>query len=202
MMKIYEAVFLIGATKEQQFPDSPLPEVAFIGRSNVGKSSLLNSIVSRKNLAHISSTPGKTQQINFFGIEQRWIFADLPGFGYAVISREKRNEWSQFNYTYLEKRPQLALVCVLIDSRHDPMDSDLSLIEWLENQGRKFVIVLTKCDKISPRLREERKAQVAEVVKYCDFCIDVLPYSSLKGEGRDQLWGIIKREAILTELSE
>ncbi|MFN8359636.1 MAG: ribosome biogenesis GTP-binding protein YihA/YsxC [Candidatus Kapaibacterium sp.] len=198
MMKILEAVYLISTTSEAQFPISTLPEVAFIGRSNVGKSSLLNSIVSRKNLARISSTPGKTQQINFFGIEQKWVFADLPGFGYAVISKQKRNEWANFNYTYLEKRPQLALVCMLIDSRHDPMDSDLSLIEWLENQGRKYVIILTKTDKISPKLREERRKQLQSVVQYCDFCVDVLPYSSVSGEGRESLWGIIKREAVVS----
>lgn len=193
-MKTLNAEFSRGVLNPEQFPDYKYPEIAFAGRSNVGKSSLLNSILHRKNLAHISSTPGKTQQINFFVVDGRWSFADLPGFGYAVISKEKRAEWSKLNMNYFQNRKNLRLICVLVDSRHEPMEKDLAFIEMLENIERKYIIILTKSDKISSKLVVDRKKQFEEITKECKFCIEVLPYSSVIGTGRDELLGIIKRE--------
>lgn len=192
-MKIQNAEFIAGATKKDVFPPEEFPEICFAGRSNVGKSSLLNSIVMRRNLAHTSQNPGKTQQINFFVVENRWTFADLPGFGYAQVSKEKRGSWLKLNYDYIENRTNLKLVCALIDSRHDPMDTDLSFIEWLENHQKNYLIILTKCDKISEKQIEDRKAQIDELVKYCKFCHEVLPYSSVSSLGREELIGIIKK---------
>ena len=183
----------MGTDNPESIPEIELPEIAFAGRSNVGKSSLLNSIVHRKNLARTSSTPGKTRQINFFIVENQWSFADLPGFGYAAVSKKDRANWLDLNYTYLEKRENLKLVCALIDSRHDPMETDLSFIEWLENHQRKFMIILTKCDKISTKLVAQRKEQLEGLVKNCFCCYEVLPYSSVKGTGRNELIGIIKK---------
>ncbi|MGA1250410.1 MAG: ribosome biogenesis GTP-binding protein YihA/YsxC, partial [Candidatus Kapaibacteriota bacterium] len=177
------------------YPSPQWPEVAFIGRSNVGKSSLINSIVRRKQLALTSSTPGKTQQINFFIVEQLWMLVDLPGFGYASVGKSKREEFSALNYSYLEHREQLRMVCMLLDSRHDPSQIDMGLIEWLELHGIKYTLILTKCDKIKATMVEERKQQIQGLVQFCSHCIDVLPYSSETGLGRDQLWGIIKRES-------
>ncbi|GAB1429940.1 ribosome biogenesis GTP-binding protein YihA/YsxC [Ignavibacteria bacterium] len=189
-----QANFVKGATKVADFPQSNMPEAAFAGRSNVGKSSLLNSIVRRNNLARISATPGKTQEINFFSVEDRWMLADLPGFGYASAPKTQREYWLKLNYEYLLGREQLRVVFILSDSRHDPQPIELELMERMENAGRKFVVILTKCDKISAQMEAERVEQLRSVTQYCKGCIDVLPYSARLHKGRENLWGIIKRE--------
>ncbi len=192
-MKQFNSEFIFGVADASKLPNYSYPEFAFIGRSNVGKSSLLNSILNRKNLARISSTPGKTQQINFYLIDKKIIFADLPGFGYASVARSEREKWLKLNMTYLKERENLKLVFQLIDSRHDPMETDLGLVEWLENNDKQFIIILTKTDKISSKLLLERKAQLEELTKFCKNSLEVLPYSSTTGLGRDQLLAIIKR---------
>ena len=194
-MKQLNAEFILGTKLKEQFPTTNLPEFAFTGRSNVGKSSLLNSLAMRKNLAKTSSTPGKTQQINFFNVEGKWVFADLPGFGYAKVSKTERAEWEKMIFDYFTERKELNLVCQLVDSRHDPMDTDLALIEWLENNGKKFIIILTKVDKIKAKQIEARTAQIRNFVSLCKNCIEVLPYSSISNIGRDSLLAIISREA-------
>ncbi len=189
----FQSEFVKGAAGPGQYPEYDYPEIAFSGRSNVGKSSLLNSIVQRKNLAHTSSTPGKTKEINFFLVEDQWSFADLPGFGYAAVGKSYRQKWAALNYDYLGKRDNLRLVCALIDSRHDPMDNDLALIEWLENNSKSYIIVLTKCDKLSAKKIDERKEQLGHLLQNCRFAVDVLPYSSVSGMGRKELLGVIRR---------
>lgn len=193
MKIIQNAEFMLGATTPASFPKHQFPEIAFAGRSNVGKSSLLNTIVHRKNLAKISSTPGKTQQINFYLVENKWCFADLPGFGYAVTSKSNRGEWLKLNLNYLQHRENLKLVCMLVDSRHDPMDTDLGMIEWLENNQKPYLIVLTKCDKINKTQVLERKQQFEELLQNCQFNVEVLPTSAEKNEGRDHLLAIINK---------
>ncbi len=195
MIDILHADFVLGATQPVHFPKSALPEIAFIGRSNVGKSSLLNSIVRRKNLAHVSGTPGKTQQINFFTINGIWMFADLPGFGYAKASKQERKQWAGLADAYLKKREQLRLVCFLMDSRHDPSNPELAMIEELELAGRRFAIILTKKDKISAKAAAEREAQLREVTQFCEGCVEILPYSVVTNDTRPNLLAIIKREA-------
>ena len=192
-MKPLNAEFIKSAAKSEQFPALKLPEVAFTGRSNVGKSSLINSIVLKKNLALTSSTPGKTKLINFFNVENRWSFADLPGFGYASVSKDLRAEWKKLSFDYLEKRDNLKLVAALIDSRHDPTEIDIGMIEWYENHSRKYLIVLTKCDKITEKFMLERKEQIENLVSQCSYCIEVLPYSSKTALGRNELMAIIKK---------
>jgi GTP-binding protein len=197
-MNILDAQFLIGATAPEHFPaDSTLPEVAFMGRSNVGKSSLINSIVRRKNLAHVSATPGKTQQINFYGVNHEWMLVDCPGFGYAKISKADRAKWQSLINLYLRTREQLSFVCLLLDIRHDPSNLDMAMIEELENTATKYAIILTKKDKISNKASEERHQQLKEATEFCLGCIDILPYSSETNEARPNLWGIIKRECAL-----
>jgi GTP-binding protein len=195
-MKNLNAEFILGTINQGEFPKLKYPEVAFSGRSNVGKSSLLNSIVNRKNLARISSTPGKTQEINFFLVDKKWCFADLPGLGYAVVSKVIRHKWQKMIFQYFENRENLKLICVLVDSRHDPMDSDIALIEWLENHEKQFIVILTKCDKISKILVEERKKQVENLLSECKFAVEVLPYSTMSGLGRTELIAIIKRNCV------
>lgn len=193
-MKHIHAGFLIGATKKEDFPVSSFPEIAFIGRSNVGKSSLLNSLVLDSKLAKVSQTPGKTQQINFFPINSKWMFVDLPGFGYAKVSREEREKWNKLNHDFLLEREQLRMTCILVDSRHDPQPLDLSTIEMMENAGRKYVVILTKTDKLKQTQVEERLEQVKGLLQFCTHCVDVILYSTVSKVGRNELWGIIKRE--------
>jgi len=191
-MNTLKAEFQIGATKSSQFPNTSYQEIAFTGRSNVGKSSLLNNLVNNKKMAKVSSTPGKTQQINFFFVEDKWIFADLPGFGYAKVSKKERGKWLDLNMEYLNTREQLVLTCLLVDSRHDPMKTDLAMMEWLENNDRQFVVILTKCDKISQNELDGRVEQVRGLLQHCQNAIDVIPYSSTKNIGRNNLLGLLK----------
>jgi len=197
---ISKSEFLLGVVDENKFPTFELPEVAFIGRSNVGKSSLINNIVMRKNLAKTSSEPGKTKEINFFKVENKWLLVDMPGLGYATIGKLHREKWANLNYFYLQNRDNLRFVCVLIDSRHDPMQSDIALIEFLENINRKYLIILTKCDKLSNKSILERKQQIENIVVYCNNCIEVLPYSSVSGIGRNDLIGIIKSKVLFSKI--
>lgn len=193
MIKIHKAEFLMGTDKPNSFPNLSLPEIVFIGRSNVGKSSLINSLVHRKNLARISSTPGKTSEINFFNVEDIWTLVDMPGFGFTKRGVKKREQWFELNFSYLNNRENLKLVCILIDSRHDPMETDLSLIEYCENNKKPYLIVLTKCDKLKEKAVSERKQQLDGLISNCKFAIDVLPYSSMTDLGRKELMGIIKK---------
>lgn len=192
-MYIKKADFIGGTNKLEDLPKTSHPEVAFAGRSNVGKSSLINSIVNRKNLAHISSNPGKTRQINLYTVEDKWVLVDMPGYGYAAVSKADRQQWSDMMKTYFLKRENFKMVCVLVDSRHDPMDSDLGMIEWLENNDLKYLVILTKCDKISATAIAERKKQLEDFLQLCKNWVEVLPYSSVTGMGKNELVAIIKK---------
>ena len=148
-MKINSAEFVISNTDIKKCPKERIPEYAFIGRSNVGKSSLINMLTSRKSLAKTSGKPGKTQLINHFKINDHWFLVDLPGYGYAKVSKKDRSIFAKFIYDYLEKRENLICTFVLVDSRHEPQKIDLLFMEWLGQKGIPFVIVFTKMDKLS-----------------------------------------------------
>lgn len=153
-MQVHKAEYLSSAVKLEDCPKPVHPEYAFIGRSNVGKSSLINMLTDNKSLAHISSTPGKTKTINHFLIDDRWFIADLPGYGYARVSQVERAKWEKMIRNYFSKRENLACVFVLLDIRVSPQKNDMEFIEWLGKNGVPFVIVFTKADKISQRERE------------------------------------------------
>lgn len=148
-MKINSAEFVISNTDIEKCPKERIPEYAFIGRSNVGKSSLINMLTSRKSLAKTSGKPGKTQLINHFKINNNWFLVDLPGYGYAKVSKKDRSIFAKFIYNYLEKRENLICTFVLVDSRHEPQKIDLLFMEWLGKKRIPFVIVFTKMDKLS-----------------------------------------------------
>ncbi|HEY3973034.1 MAG TPA: ribosome biogenesis GTP-binding protein YihA/YsxC [Candidatus Sulfotelmatobacter sp.] len=188
--------FLAAATDAAHFPAPTLPEVAFLGRSNVGKSSVINSLVGAK-LARTSSTPGRTRSINFFEI--RWpgkphpelIFADLPGYGYAKISREISQEWPKFIEPYLNDRPTLSLCIVLVDANIPPQQSDRQLLDFLSASNREFLIVATKSDRLSNnQLRNALRTLTQEYP-----AARPLPYSAKTGAGRDELWKQIRQVA-------
>lgn len=164
-----------------------------IGRSNVGKSSLINSLVRSSKMARVSNTPGKTQEINFFVTDLGFMLVDLPGYGYAKVSKVQREQFSSLIKTYVLKRKQLAVTCVLVDARHDPQPLDLAMIEELEFERRPYAVVLTKCDKLKPLALEQRVMQLREILAQCTSLIDVISTSSETGVGRHQLLGLMKR---------
>lgn len=188
--------FLAAATDVSHFPAPSVPEIAFLGRSNVGKSSVINSLVGAK-LARTSSTPGRTRSINFFEI--RWagkphpemIFADLPGYGYAKVSREVSQEWPKFIEPYLNQRPTLALCVALVDVNVPPQQNDRQLLEFLSASRREFLLVGTKSDRLSNnQLNNVVRALGAEYP-----LARLIPYSSKTGAGRDELWKQIRQVA-------
>ena len=187
-MKETKAQFVLAATDPSSFPQDHRAEVAFLGRSNVGKSSLLNSLLGVRGLARTSSTPGRTQSINFFLIEQSFYFVDLPGYGYAKTSKEKRRAWGQLIERYLAERPQLVLSILLVDARHEPTLSDLQMKSWLQHHGLPFWVVCTKVDKLSAN--ERRKAQQQAMATLGTD--RVIPYSSITREGSSQVWEVIR----------
>jgi GTP-binding protein len=193
MLRITSAEFVISAARAAQFPKGPSPEVAFAGRSNVGKSSLLNSLVNRKGLAKTSATPGKTQQINFFRINDRYHFVDLPGYGYAKVSKIEREAWVRLIETYLRTREQLKLVVSLSDIRHEPTALDRDMFAWLDAVGRPFLIVLTKYDKVSAAAAEARHLDVLELARGYGNCIGVMAHSSETRHNRDRLLAVISK---------
>ncbi|MFQ3325784.1 MAG: GTP-binding protein [Salibacteraceae bacterium] len=199
-MKLKSFTFLKSSEKVSQCPSGNLPEYAFIGRSNVGKSSLINCLANHKNLAKVSSKPGKTQLINHFevvsetDVEKMWHLVDLPGYGYAVVSKKKRVKWAGFIEEYLLKREQLTNVFVLVDSRLEPQKIDLEFIQWLGEKGLPFSIVFTKIDK---NKTQKLKTNIENYRKRLQEDWDELPVifytSATEGEGKDDLLEYINR---------
>jgi GTP-binding protein len=187
-MKITRAEFIKSAFQEADWPLDPLPEIAFMGRSNVGKSSLINSLLSARGLARTSSTPGRTQSLNFFMINDCFRFVDLPGFGYARVPKAIKSTWGEMVTSYLAKRTQLVLSIHIVDSRHEPTKLDLQLHEWLEHSAKPRLIVATKSDKLSNNELRESLGRVKRV-----FSKDrVVAFSARTGRGRDEVWRAIE----------
>jgi len=162
-----------------------LPEIAFAGRSNVGKSSLLNRLVRRKSFARVSKTPGRTREINFFRVNDTFILADLPGYGYARVSKERKADWRPLIESYLRRTPVLAGVVQLLDIRHDPSDDDVAMLDYLAELEVPTVVVLTKTDKITRRAAEERGRAI--MTRLSLEREQTIPFSAATGEGRDEL---------------
>jgi GTP-binding protein len=166
-------------------PEVPLPEVAFAGRSNVGKSSLLNRLIHRKKFARVSNTPGRTREVNFFKVNDAFVLVDLPGYGYARISKEKRAEWKPLIESYLRNSTQLRGIVQLLDARHDPTNDDIQMLDFLSEIGVPTVVVLTKIDKLRP---SERKKRITDISASLGLDEDqVVPFSAVTGEGRNDL---------------
>lgn len=202
-MEIRSATFITSSSKLSQCPEPDKPEYAFIGRSNVGKSSLLNMITSRKGLAKISGSPGKTQTINHFLINNSWYLVDLPGYGYARVSKKRRDEWEKLFTGYITKRENLISLFVLIDARHEPLRSDMIFMEELAGKGVPFARVFTKSDKLS-------SAEAGRIVEIHNRVMlerwESLPptfvTSAARGQGREELLNYIEETMIFHNMEK
>jgi GTP-binding protein len=188
-VKIKSAVFVKSATSPEHYPQDGLPEIAFMGRSNVGKSSLINSLLRTRGLARTSSTPGRTQLINFFLINDAFYFVDLPGYGYARVPTEIKREWGPMVEKYLATRPNLVLSIAITDSRHEPTTLDLMMKEWLEKRGKPFLIVATKADKLSGNKLRACLNRASAVLGTSE----IIPYSAVTRRGAERIWKEITR---------
>jgi ribosome biogenesis GTP-binding protein YsxC/EngB len=175
------------AVKPDQYPQNNIPEIIFVGRSNVGKSTVINTLLNRKNLARVGSTPGKTREINFYNIDDKAYFVDLPGYGYANVSKSKKSAWGSMIETYLHSRKYLELIMMLVDIRHTPTDNDIIMYEWIQSHNMPNLIIATKADKIS-RGRINSRINDIRITLKCTAGIPVIAFSSITKQGRDEIW--------------
>ncbi|MEY8431053.1 ribosome biogenesis GTP-binding protein YihA/YsxC [Lachnospiraceae bacterium 48-42] len=176
-----------------RIPENQLPEIAFAGKSNVGKSSLINALMNRKSYARISATPGKTQTINFYNINEQLYLVDLPGYGYAKVSEKEKKEWGKLVERYLHGSGQLLAVFLLIDIRHDPSANDRLMYEWITAQGYRPIIIATKLDKIK---RSQKDKQIKAIRQGLGLMKEtaVIPFSAVTKQGRDEIWELVEKE--------
>ena len=191
-MKITSAEFVKSAVWPNQFPLATMPEIAFVGRSNVGKSSLINALVGRKSLAKTSNTPGRTQLINFFTVNSSLFFVDLPGYGFAKVPRSVKKDWGDMIETYLRERRNLALVVFILDVRRDPSADDLSLRDWLDHYRIPCAAILTKSDKLSNQKALGRKKLIEKAMGKGASGNTIL-FSAKTRKGSEELWQFIER---------
>jgi GTP-binding protein len=187
-----EIRFLKSVFHEDHYPPPDKPEVAFAGRSNVGKSSLINVLVARKKLARTSSKPGRTQAINFFDLDSRLYLVDLPGYGYARVPLEVKKSWGSMVETYLRKRPNLRAVVVILDIRRDPSTGDMNLLNWLKRYGIDSILILTKADKLSRNQSLTRARLISSKLKKISGDRPVI-FSTKTREGKAEIWEKIDR---------
>lgn len=175
----------------EQYPNDRRPEFAFVGRSNVGKSSLMNALLGRNGLAKTSGTPGKTQTINFFDVNGRFYFVDLPGYGFAKVPLHVKNHWGRVMTAYLRDRPPLRLVAQLVDGRRKPTEDDLEMLELLDEAEVPTLIVATKMDKLKRSQRRRNLDTIRHTLELDDDAL-IIPFSTVSGEGRRELWAVIE----------
>ena len=176
-------------------PDHHMPEIAFAGKSNVGKSSLINALMNRKSYARISATPGKTQTINFYNINEELYLVDLPGYGYAKVSEKEKKEWGRLIERYLHKSRQLKAIFLLVDIRHDPSANDKMMYDWIVSQGYQPIIIATKLDKIK-RSQIERQLRTVRQGLALRAGTVVIPFSFVTKQGRDEIWEFVESEVL------
>ena len=197
-MNVTKAEMIITAGFASQFPEHEMPEIAFAGKSNVGKSSLLNAMLNRRALARTSSQPGKTQTINFYSVQDTFMFVDLPGYGYAKVSKTDRERWGKLIEGYLEKRPQLKKIVLLIDIRHEVGNNDKMMYDWIKHYHSEVIVVATKMDKI-------KRSQVQKHLSVIRKGLNLMPEDKLIGfssetkQGKEELWKCIEEVESISE---
>ena len=189
-MKVTSAEFLKSAMAPKDYPRDGLPEFAFVGRSNVGKSTLMNTLLSRKGLAKTSGTPGKTQTVNFFNINEKFYFVDLPGYGYAKVPKTMKKQWNIVMGEYLRSRDTLRMVVQLLDARHGPSDKDLEMLSLLDEAEVSTLIVATKFDKLKQSQRQKSLSDIRKKLGLNDEAL-ILPFSGVTKQGKQEIWRII-----------
>ncbi len=188
-MRIHTADFIVGAESVEHYPRLQLPEVAFAGRSNVGKSSMLNQLLGRKNLVKVSRTPGRTRKLNFFLVNGQFVFVDLPGYGYAAVSHQERKRWASMVNTYLQTRSELVGVTLVVDARHAPMVSDLTFLNYLKSLFMRHIVVCTKIDKLT---RARILTQNMVWKSHLAHETPLIMFSAHTGEGKSELWKALR----------
>ena len=190
-MKIISAEFIKSAVWPPQYPPATLPEIAFVGRSNVGKSSLINTLVGRKNLAKTSNTPGRTQLINFFTINEKVSFVDLPGYGFAKVAQSVKKDWGDMIEAYLRERLSLALVVFILDIRRDPSVDDLALRDWLAHYRIPYIYILTKADKLSNNQAIAQKRAIEKALRV-SAANKLILFSAITQKGKSDIWQFLE----------
>lgn len=185
------ADFILSAASHTQFPVTDLPEICFAGRSNVGKSSMINKILDRKNLVKVGNTPGKTRLINFFNINNKYIFTDLPGYGYAAVSKKERADWGKLIEKYFSIRENLALCVLLLDIRRIPNDDDLKMLKAMQSRQIPVICILTKADKLSNNEKFKQVNIISNTLKVSKE--NLIVFSALNGTGKDKIWEEIEK---------
>ena len=193
-MKVINTEFVTGAVSSKQYPKEAFPEFAFVGRSNVGKSSLIRSLLNRKKLVRISSTPGKTREINFFRINEKFMFADLPGYGFARVTPALQKKWKQMIEEYLINREPLMAIVFIVDIRRKPTELDITLKEWLEDLDRNYFLVITKSDKLSG-VERSKQTKIIKSAFMGANALAAVTYSSKNHLGRKELWSQLQKLA-------
>lgn len=189
-MKVTKAEIVISAVSQKQYPEDGLPEIALAGRSNVGKSSFINKLIQRKNLARTSSKPGKTQTLNFYRINDAFYFVDVPGYGYAKVSKKEREKWGQMMEEYFRFRETLRAVLLITDIRHEPTKDDVQMYDYLKYYEIPVVIIATKLDKI-PKNKRDSFVKRTRTVLQADPQDVLIPFSAETGEGKEAAWSAI-----------
>lgn len=200
-MIIKKAEYVISAVRPEQYPEGDRPELAVSGRSNVGKSSLINKFLNRKKIAKVARTPGKTQTINFFDINDEWYLVDLPGYGYAKVSHQLKAQWGKMMETYFRKRTNLKGVLQLVDIRHPPTEDDKTMVNMLWEAGIPVLVIATKVDKISRGQRPKHLKIIADAMRLEDWKL-ILPFSSEDGTGYDELHEAVESILRINDQSE
>jgi GTP-binding protein len=191
VVKVNQSEFVISAVGPDQYPQDALPEVALAGRSNVGKSSMINRLINRKNLARKSATPGKTQTLNYYRINTDLYFVDFPGYGYAKVSKSLREQWGKMIERYLQEREVLKLVIIVVDLRHPPSKDDQAMYDWLLHFKIPRCVVATKADKI-PKGKWDKHCKIVKETLHMDPTDPIIMFSSEMGLGKDELWHVIE----------
>ncbi len=191
-MRVTKAELMISAVSKKQYPDDSLPEIALAGRSNVGKSSFINRMIQRRKLARTSSKPGKTQTLNFYKINDLFYFVDVPGYGYAQVSKQERNKWGQMMEEYFELREQLKCVALITDVRHEPTKDDIQMYQYINHLQLPTVVIATKIDKVS---KGKQQKYINRMKQYLQVTSDyqVIAFSAETGVGKDEAWSYLSQ---------
>ena len=189
-VNLQKAEFILSAASPKDFIRDGLPQVAFAGRSNVGKSSVINRLLNRKNLARVGAAPGKTTHINYFNIDGAFYLVDLPGYGYAKVSKSERDRWGRLMESYFADPDQMTLGVMIVDARHKPTADDCTMAQWFKNSGKPFAVVANKLDKLRKSDIEPNLARIRETLELGES-VKVIPFSAEKGDGKQELLNLI-----------